>query len=112
MIRLTDATFEPLVLEATGTHIVLFASDGCHSCHAQRALLLELKALEQFQHCTFFSVDKCDAPYFFSEYLERDSIPTTCVFRGGELLGSFLGHPARPEDFIVFLTQHVGDYHV
>jgi hypothetical protein len=40
------------------------------------------------------------------------SIPSTCVFRSGQLLGSYLGYDLRRTCTKAFLLQHLGDHHV
>ncbi|HEU5326529.1 MAG: thioredoxin [Thermomicrobiales bacterium] len=91
--EVTDATFEQLVLTASGAILVDFTAQWCPPCHALAPVLDEL-AREQAERLTIVKLD-VDENQRVANQFGVMSFPTLILFRDGQPVTQIIG--ARPK---------------
>ena len=92
-----DATFEPLVLQATGAVLVEFGADWCPPCRAMEPVLEEI-ARDKAETLTVLKLDVDRNPQTAERYGAL-SLPTLILFRDGEPVERLVG--ARPKSALL-----------
>lgn len=96
-LKVTDATFQSLVLSAASPVVVDFGADWCPPCQWMKPIVKEVAA-EYSNTFTMAKLDTDENPRTMNKYAVR-SIPTYIVFRNGQILGRFVG--SRPKEQFV-----------
>jgi thioredoxin 1 len=95
MQAVTDATFDELVLKASGPVLVDFWAEWCGGCRAVAPILEQIAA--ENPSLTILKINADDNPQVAYDY-RVTSIPAMKLFVGGELVKTIVG--ARPKPAI------------
>jgi thioredoxin 1 len=90
----TDTTFSELVLDAPGSTMVEFWAEWCGPCRALSPIL-ETIATERADQLTLVKVNVDDNPKTAAKY-RVTSVPSTLVFRGGDVVTTIIGAKPKP----------------
>ena len=91
IIEMTDTSFEPEVLKATGPVVVDFYAPWCGPCKMVTPLL-EQFAGELDGRLKFAKANVDDTPNLAARF-EITGVPTLVLFRGGEAVDRVVGFP-------------------
>ncbi|MFH2009646.1 MAG: thioredoxin [bacterium] len=101
MLHATDKTFRELVLRSDQTVLVDFWADWCAPCRQVAPILEELA--QQYKGLARIVKIDVEKNRKIPEHYDVRSIPTLLVFRGGEVIQTFIGATSKGE-----LTKVIG----
>lgn len=101
VLHATDKTFRELVLRSDQTVLVDFWADWCAPCRQVAPILEELA--QQYKGLARIVKIDVEKNRKIPEHYDVRSIPTLLVFRGGEVIQTFIGATSKGE-----LTKVIG----